>query len=233
MTTTQLERTLGAELTMEGIARTLLLSKASPHLLSERFRWQPFDTWLGKGRRDLENWTSQLLAEAIRSLRPSASTFVSFEVYAPWLHRNRPQYFRWIRSTDLSQAPADIALCRASPSRWGPRNYWLARLGNHRGAVFMDQEHEVEPVNVRVLQYGLDLLARAPTRAEAQIDGAHIILTVRSWLPSEQRRLLLALAKDVSPEVGRLPLKFRLSNNLVENVFTQLRELGIVIETKS
>jgi len=97
----------------------------------------------------------------------------------------------------------------------------------------MDQEHEVEPVNVRVLQYGLDLLARAPTRAEAQIDGAHIILTVRSWLPSEQRRLLLALAKDVSPEVGRLPLKFRLSNNLVENVFTQLRELGIVIETKS
>ncbi len=222
---------LRAKIRMTWIARILDEPEVSNQLRAADLQWQPYEKWLGGRQRNLPEWTQAILATAKTALRPSGSTFSAFEVYAPWLRRQSPQYFRWVRSDEVPKAPADLVLCRSSALRWGPRSYWLSRLALRGGAVCMDEEFEIEPADVRPLQYGLDLLAQTPTRVQVEMQGGGALITIRSWLPPEERRLLLALAQDRSPVPGRFPLRYLVSDKLFENVHKSLEALGIVVES--
>jgi hypothetical protein len=76
----------------------------------------------------------------------------------------------------------------------------------------------------------LDAHHKAPTRATANRKGADVLITLKSWLPPEERRLLLALAREVSVVPGRFPLIFQVAEKWAKNVLVRLEQLHIAID---
>ncbi len=225
----QLSALLKADVTSTWIARTLKQLTMPNHLASSVTMLQTFESWIGEDTGDLASWTNRVLQWGKSELGASASEVGSFEVYAPWLRPKVPQFFRWVRSEDLTKAP-EIVLCRSAAGRWGPRNYWLGSLLFRGGKAILEKESDLRPNDVRRLQFGLDMQHKAPTRVTTSRKGPDIMITLRSWLPPEERRLLLALARDVSAVPGRFPLTFQVAEKLSKNVLRLLEKLHIAID---
>lgn len=217
---------LGIEVKFSGFIRYVDSSAIPEPILSDKTLWQSYEDWLGDTTKDLRGWTEMILEEARQSLRPSASDFINFEVYFPSARVGLLQFFRWIRFDDLAPIlnipPSDLVLCRTVSQRFqtAPTKYWFGSITPNA----LKNEAPVLPRNVRRLLYGLDLINDAPTQAIWEPGG---IIFLRSWLPPEEYRLLLALGQDVSPQSGRLPLRYRVKSEWQDFITTVLKNLGI------
>jgi len=210
------------------IARTVKKDALPNEIADDPMWWQPLDRWCGTNNRgDLAAWTEHLIAQARQHAMQSGSSMTEFDVYAPERQRREPQYFRWLPVQDLPKPPSDFTLCRSSARRFSPTSYWFGLITKQDGAYRLVKEYPVPTRDLRRLLYGLDLAANAPTHAIIERRGIGHVLTLRSWLPAEERRLLMALAREVSPVRGRLPLRFSLAEDYTTQAVDALRALGI------
>jgi len=212
------------------ISRIIEKDKLPKNVQEDQDYWQSLENWLGETVVDLESWTRSRLTEAEENLAQSGSSFRDFEVYSPKLKQREPQFFRWVWSRELRKCPEETVLCRYRFGVGGPRNYLLGKLTNSESEIVLDREFAVQPYDVRRLQYGLDLLAGAPTAAKVKHIGSECELTLRSWVPPEERRLLLALARETSKTPGRLPLKFTFSVTGAQDIIEKIRMLGVTVD---
>jgi len=227
LATSELRRMLGSEVSLVGFARIVSEVALPDDIRRDPSRWQAYEAWCGDAPLDLREWTKSYMTQASRQLRHSASGFVEFEVYAPWLRRRQPQYFRWIGFTDfvseVKNPPRTLLLCRSIPQRMrGPRTYWLGVVDSHG----LKREVPVPSTHVRRLSYGLDLCYGAPTRVFWQGDR---VLVIRNRLPPEEQRILIAIGRDVSETPGRLPLHLEIGPEWRDFINDRLSRLGIEI----
>lgn len=224
--TADLSSILGADVKLSGFMRYVDRKALPEPILKDETWWQSYEDWLGDSPKDLRAWTESSLSKARQRLRPSASNFINFEVYYPLAQVSPLQFFRWIRFEELSKIlitpPGDLFLCRTLSQRFqtAPTKYWF-------GAITMNTLKNEAPVlsrDVRRLLYGLDLICDSPTQAVWETGG---VIILRSWLPQEERRLLLALGQDVSPKFNRLPLRYRINSEWQDLIISALRNLGI------
>jgi hypothetical protein len=212
---------ISADIRAEGFARGL--SGISPPLEDER--WQDLAAWRGVVP-ELGQWTRATMAQAWKNLRQSAPDFADFEAYSPRTKHGTIQFYRWVRADTLGLIPRDLVLCRSSHGL--PRNYWLGKLQIARGRTVLIAETQVPAVEVRRLQYGLDLEARLPTRAKVVREKHRATLFLPNPLPPEERRVLLALV--ASPEgFVRPPFECSLSGEWLPEVLAMLKALGIQV----
>jgi len=229
------KRTYGVMVAFTGICR-MVSRKALPAAVTrDPTLWQSLPTWQGLWEGgSLRVWTAQAVEHAHAHLKDSGSDITDFEVYAPDRRPRDPQYFRWARTTDMTTAPVDLVLCRSPLGRYQPRTYWFGTLKAHKGTVYLARESPVDPSRVRRLLYGLDLTSSMPTHvvaSSAANDGGDRRVTLRSWLPPEERRLFLALAHETSPIPGRLPLTFSFAEEVAPTLLSALSNLGIELVT--
>lgn len=226
-----LQEVLRTEVGCNWIARVLKDARVPSHLLSSPGDWQPFEAWLGDDphHQNLAEWTQGFLDRAKCDLGASGSEVGALEVYAPWLRSKNPQYFRWVRVEELTK-PKEIVLCRRGGGRWGPRVYLFGSIGLKNGKPVLERESEIEQGLVRRLQYGLDALANAPTRVSVVRSSGELKVTLKSWLPPEERRLFFALTKEVSTTKGRLPQTFLVSESYANSILGRLERLRIAID---
>lgn len=229
--TNDISKILGARVQLTWIARTVKRASLPHAITDDPTWWQPLGQWCdGDDRDDLSTWTERLIAQARQHALQSGSAVTEFEVYAPEQRRHKPQYFRWISIEELSKPPSDFMLCRSSARRFSPTSYWLGAITEHSGTYRLVKEYPISARDLRRLLYGLDQRADAPTHATVEQWGIGRLLTVRSWLPPRERRLLLALARDMSPVPGRLPLRFALAADHAAQAVDALRALGIDVQ---
>ena len=194
--------------------------------------WQSLTNWLGSVP-DLGTWVADYVAAAIKDLKPSASDVGEYRVYCPEASATSPQYFRWCESRDWSGNPERLYLCRGTPTN-GPAPYWLGLLARDQGDVRVVKEAVLESRgDVRRLQYGLDLLSKAPTKAVIETDASESLLKLSSFLPHQEMRLLQALTVDVSPTPGKLPGHFRFESRWQKDIEGMLHGLGIELRIES
>jgi hypothetical protein len=223
---------LNTQVRFTWIARTVKRGALPTAIVDDPTWWQPLDHWCGnETRSDLATWTERLIVQARRHAMQSGSSVTEFEVYAPERQRREPQYFRWIPVDDLSKPSSDLMLCRSATRRFSPVRYWFGAVAKHDGAYRLVNEYPVAARDMRRLLYGLDMRADAPTHATVEPRGIGHLLTLRSWLPSEERRLLVALARDVSSIPGCLPLRFELALDHTTQAVDALRALWIDVQT--
>lgn len=226
VSTTYLRRYLGHEVVVHGLGRFISRAALPEHICTDPNKWQDFSDWSGEVGGDLLQWTRAYIREARRRFRESASKFLDFEVYVPWLRREAPQYRRWIPFGELRREGVNLSsrplLCRGgSRSLGGGRRYWL-------GVVDRDGLREEAPVDrkeLRRLQYGLDLLWDAPT--EATWVRKKNVLMLWNLLPPEEERILVAVGRDVSDQPGRLPICMKIGSEWNEFINRRLKLLGI------
>jgi hypothetical protein len=171
---------------------------------------------------ELGSWTERLRQSASKSLQPSAQGFTDFDVYAPDTQADAAQYFRWIRVDALRAMPGNLVLCRSAAR---PRSYWFGQIREVRSQRVLAGESPIRSEDVRRLMYGLDLLAGRPTYATLEEGRAGSELTLRSWLPSAERRLVLALATPYGSE--RLPWRCTIDNKFLADILAALGALGV------
>lgn len=228
LATADLRKALCPEIGLVGFARVIGAQAIAEALRDDRSLWQPYRSWCGDGPVDLKAWTEGCIDQAKRDLRMSASSFTSFEVYAPWLRRKQPQYFRWMRFDDFHEEvgvpPVELLLCRTLPQRLQmPRHYWLGLISD----AGLKNEVPLTSGHARRLAYGMDLLCGAPTQAVWDGD----ILVLRNGLPPEEQRPLMAIGRDLSPQPGRLPIRLLIDPEWRD--FVNERLLGLGIKTVS
>lgn len=198
--TRALSRALHLPISRVGLARAVPEASRWATTLPE----EEFAMWRGEVP-ELRSWTERLRYSASKSLQSSAQGFTDFDVYAAETQADAAQYFRWIRVDALRVVPVHPVLCRSSAR---PRSYWFGQIREVRAQRVLAGESPVPSENVRPLMYRLDLLAGRATCATVEESRAGSELTLRSWLPPAERRLLLALATPYGSE--RLPCGARL-----------------------
>ncbi|OIQ07932.1 hypothetical protein MOOR_24330 [Moorella thermoacetica] len=229
LATADLRWKLCPEVALAGFARTVPEGALPDTLRFDRSMWQPYGAWCGDPPADLKKWTEACIAHAQGQLRDSASNFSAFEIYAPWLRRGQPQYFRWMRFEDfideIMTPPRTLLLCRSIPGRLQvPRKYWLG-IVDPKG---LKREAPLPYGHARRLAYGMDLLYGVPTRAVWE-DGT---LVLRNWLPPEEHRILTAIGRETSLCPGRLPLRLEIGPEWRQFASESLNALGIEIKSR-
>lgn len=229
--TAELRKVFNAGVQVAWIARTLKRAVIEPAHSQDRTLWQTLADYLGDPPESLNDWTTAFLNSAATQLKPSASDYARFEVYSPKTQGGRPQYFRWVGTDRLSKLPAGIVLCRATEGyQFGPRRYWLGTITEYRGEARAERESPVDPKDITRLQYGFDLLEKCPTRVLVRQRGEDVLLQFESFLPPEERRLLIALGKEESERPGRLPLVYRVPRERFEDLQRRIDGLGLTIK---
>jgi len=228
LSTEMVSEAVGIPFAQSSLARWIRESDLPPVLVRETERWQDYSQWLGPVVTDLREWTRRQLQDAERDLQTSGSNLTNFEVYSPGLKSAQLQHFRWLRASELPSVPRGIVLCRSEGGRFGgPIAHWFGRIARHRDVQICEKECRVEPEDVRLIQYGLDLLAGSPTRIEHRRTVGGFEITFKNWLPPGERRLLTALARDLSPRHGRLPGRFAFTSQWSDLIFERLGRLGV------
>ncbi len=203
-------------------------SNNTAHLVREGINWQSFKNWLGETETDICSWTRNLLDDARKRLKPSGSDLTDFEVYMPRLCKTNLQYYRWISAQKLAFAPKDIVLCRFKHTFV---TYYLGRLTGEKPVRLHRESRLEQAIEIRKLLYGLDALYQCSTNAKFELlDEKQGKLIFRSWLPTTQRRLLLALGHEVH---SRLPLVYEFSIDFKGEIFKHVQKLCVsIIEDK-
>jgi hypothetical protein len=226
--TAQVDWGIRALITHTWLARLLDKERLPATMVNEPTLWQPYENWLGRWKTsDLAQWTEQLLAHARGHVLRSGSDVTGFDLYLPRRGSRESQYLRWIPVRELADQPPDLVLCRSVATRFGPATYWLGEVRKSKGVSYLAREYPVALQHLRRLQYGLDLLAHAPTYFTLEQRATDQLITLRSWLPPEERRLLLALARDESERPGRLPSRYSFAPENAKDILRALSDLGI------
>lgn len=211
-----------------GIIRALPVSILPAAVRADDTVWQGLDDWLGSPAEPLSEWASQLLQHAARELRPSHVEVGAFEIYLPEMHRRDSQYFRWTTARGHQLSEERLYLCRTIPSgASGPRRYWLGRLTQRQGVTQTVAEYPLAGIDIRRLLYALDAAADAPTRATVSYDAAVVTLSLSSYLPGAESRLMAAISDERSHVPGRLPLIYQIARDVAEPVLDRITSLGI------
>lgn len=206
-----------------GLARRINTTDEAMCLVKEGIEWQRFEDWLGEETEtDLRSWTTHLLEKAKKRLKSSGSEITEFDIYAPNLCKTHLQNFRWVPAKRLSAAPKEMVLCRLK------NGYYLGQLKSEK-SVYLASEIRLNQLDQNVelckLLYGLDMLYDRPTRVEfEQCNDNEDKLIFRNWLPTSQRRLLLAVGHEVHE---KLPVVYQFSRIYKEDIFQHIQKLGI------
>lgn len=224
--TADLSRILGAEVKLSGFIRYVVKSSLSESVLRDKTWWQSYEEWLGNPPIDLKIWMEMILSKAKRNLHKSASDFTSFEVYVPAFRKVTLQYYRWVLFEDyvrnLNTLPSDLVLCRTVSQhiQLAPTKYWIGSIT----LTSLKNESPVSPKDVRRMMYGFDFINEASVQAVWEPEG---VINLKNWLPPQERRLLIALGRDISPEPGRLPLKYQVKPEWKDLIISALEKLRI------
>jgi hypothetical protein len=222
---------IAAPLAQRWISRTVSIAELPAAFVADHAKWQATSAWLGAIPSDLGPWTTSILAEAARRLKPSASDLTEFELYQPALNRSRPQAFRWVPARTLSRPPQGLQFCRTfEDGRRGMRRYWIGTVGRTRTHLRSEAEYPIDTSTVRRLHYGIDARERAPTRISV-LQGADVVLTLTNPLPPEERRLFTALGEDCSARLGKFPLRYRFDATAFDIVRPLLEQLSVQLTT--
>ncbi len=227
MDTKSLQTRFGKRIQPTGFVRSVQ-SKDTAHFVRKGIDWQGFEDWVGEAEADICSWTRNLLDDARKRLNPSGSDLTDFEVYMPRLCKTNLQYYRWIPAEKLAFAPKDIVLYRFKQTFV---TYYLGMLTDEKSVRLHRESRLEQDIEIRKLLYGLDALYQCSTNAKFELlDEKQGKLIFRSWLPTTQRRLLLALGDEVH---SRLPLVYEFSIDFKGEIFKHVQKLGIsIIEEK-
>jgi len=183
--------------------------------------WQDFNDWIGFIPPDLKRWSKQIMISAAQHLQQSASSYENFELYCPW-EKSRLQHYRWVEYLNFKSStianPKELILCR---SKNRPRTFWLGKFSEK--ALVM--EARVPNSVIRRLMYGLDIIHENTV----EVTWSDNIITLKNWLPPEERRLLSSLGIDCSPESGRYPIMYKINPEWTGLVEDRLISLGLSV----
>ena len=228
--TWQIEDQLGCEIQRRGVTRTVLRDDLLGDWAADDRKWQALSSWEGSPPPDLLQWLKGERRRAEDDLMRSSAELDDFDVYwPPDATRAEAQWFRWIPSTRLSRAPDDLVLCRARGGYFGQRRCWWGALTHGRTGPTLREEAVVEPLKVRRLQYGLDAEYGNPTSVVVDRAQESLVVTLRSAVPPEERRLFTALGRDESDTSGRYPIRLRFPDTHTSVVESTLRSLQVEI----
>lgn len=223
-----IERELGCSVHHVWITRTVATADLTAGWLEDDRKWQALDQWMGFPPADLSTWLAGRRKKAEVSLVRSSSEMDDFEAYLPSLApRGDPQWFRWVERRSLIEAPGELVLCRTRGGRFSQRRYWWARLGQSRGGIRPQHEAPVDIPDVRRLQYALDQEHHNPTSIRVTDDDETTVFVLRSAVPAEERRLMLALSEDISDTPGRYPIRLRVPKRIRRRIEKSLVGLGV------
>lgn len=225
---TAARRKLGTGVVNTWIARRVRRSDLASHITSDASMWQGLTGWLGAPPGQMSEWFRKTLAAARAQMLASPAGLTDFEVYSPSLAPQRPQWFRWTDCRRLPRLPSGLSLCRVTEGHFfGVRRYWLGTIVEREGLRYAVSECGIDSQLARRLQYGWDVFEDAPTRVTLTRGRQHLEVRLTSLLPPEERRLFLALGREVSPIPGRLPSVFRFDQSLEPVIVRHLSELGV------
>lgn len=172
-------------LRLQGLTRVVDLNLDS-HL--REFPRQHWSGWARVPNQGLREWTEEQVA---------CAAFSGFEghlegmVYAPErAGRFANQFDRWLGIDRHAWKGERLVQVRA---RVGFSHYVWARFES--GQVVQTAVLDLEPIDRRRLLYGLDQRANNPTVVECRRIGEYVEFVLRSALPAQESRLLLALGE--------------------------------------
>ena len=195
--------------------------------------------WAGIPEEPLATWTAHLLDEASKNAEASAGPAdSSFEIYAPYLQRNKGQRARWVASASWRR-PQEIAaesldLCR---TRNRPYRYWLAPLIKDHHGVRYRRQWPVRPEWSRRLMYGIDeryglTVVGTLSTVQGSLSG-NLEVQLDNWPAAPEYRAISALGCDSTPAyVAQLPIRFRVGREWWPDVRAVLAGLSIRIREK-
>ena len=229
--TADLSRILGAEVKLSGFVRYVVKSSLSESVHRDKTWWQSYEDWLGNPPKDIKIWMEMIFSKVKQDLHKSATDFTNFDVYYPLFINSSLQYYRWIRFEDLvrklNTPPSYFVLCRTVSQhiQLAPTKYWLGSIT----LTSLKNESPVLPKDVRRMMYGFDYINGASVQAVWEPRG---VINLKNWLPSQESRLLIALGRNISPEPGRLPLRYQVKTEWHDFITSTLERLRIQVINK-
>ncbi len=178
---------------------------------------QSLQAWMGHALDDLREWTQSVFPGNYERHRPTGRTI---EIYAPELWPvSTPQMFRWVDRTDKLSG---IYLSREELPFGGKRHYAVKIAKGQISGI-----RTMQPVDLRRLMYGLDLLAEKSVTVEeiSGLAGASFVL--KSVLPQAVQRLFAALGQLAVPEGKYYPQTWTFHHEHAVEIKKRLATLGV------
>lgn len=199
---------------------------ATPDQTTPRLPSEPWSIWARMPQTELGEWIDDQMDSASFS---DAEGDWEGEVYAPDMSgRFVVQYDRWLPIA--RHAWNGVRAVRLRQRDRVTRHFW-ARFES--GRLTQTADLNLGPGEIRRLMYGLDQRANNPTRVKYGLDRNAAIFVVRSALPSQETRLLLALGELQANADGRYyPLVWRIPTPHAEAARRAMSGLGIELVTK-
>jgi hypothetical protein len=179
--------------------------------------------WLGESPARLEEWTEQALEGRYEAYRDEGR---SLFVYAPELFpQSSLQLKRWVERTHKLSG----RYLGRQELPFGMRRHYAVEVTSGKVSRLMN----LRQVDLRRLQYGLDLRAGKSLGIEEQKRWDSISLILKNELPRPERRYLAALGRLTVPEEGYYPRTWSIPIQYAADVRARLNALGIVIVSKA
>lgn len=211
-----------------GYDHLLRVTEGDPDGHSLSLPIQSLESWIGKPREPLGNWTQSIIRLHLeRAGEVTRQAIGDYEIYMPNATSNTHQHWRW---QDISKLePSTVYLARIT-SRFKYRKWGLVASDDRRGCRFISLD--LARVDPRRLMYGFDALAHRATSATIEPrDSSVSMLTLGSELPDAERRFLLAIGHVTSQYPDRYyPLVWTFPTNYEQDVRTMLTSLHIDIK---
>lgn len=210
---------------VRGVIRTLDISGYVNGIGSIKCPSQSFENWSGISSESLDLWVRKYLNVCEQNL-VETNIAGDFEIYNPKNTSSSAQFFHWVDSSQWDGNESVIWLCR---TRQKPRRYWMGMLKKTRQGPICHKEAPIGSVEVRKLQYGIDLIYRRPCYAVLKDFEKSFELKLSSYLPDAEMRLFYGLGHDISRIPDRLPMEFSFHKDIFEDIYEAVKNLGIVM----
>lgn len=223
--TKRVEEIIGNLVHVRGVIRTLDSNTYGDNLGTVKCPSQSFEGWSGISPESLDLWVKQCLINFEQDLEET-NIDGSFEVYDPKNTNSSAQFFRWINSSQWDGNESSMWLCRTKKQ---PRRYWLGAIKRSRHGVICYKEAPISGIEVRKLQYGIDLIYRRPCSVLLKERENTFELKLSSFLPNAEMRLFYGLGHDISVRPDRLPMEFSFHKDVFEDICKMVKNLGITM----
>ncbi len=188
------------------------------------WQFQSLNSWLGPTPPTLHQLTQEFYTQELLPISQQGSANQPLEAYAAYV--DKPQALRWL---SLEKVQDGRYLVRRR-TLWGLKQYSAGEIENHR---LLRQSRELHFTDIRRLCYALDHMAKTPTRVAWEPE--HNMLTMRSELPSRERKQMASIGDLRVPHEGYYPRRWvGISSQHMSIVDDMLQQLGIqVIKSSS
>jgi hypothetical protein len=178
---------------------------------------QALKAWMGHAPENVREWTQSALQGNYERYRPTGR---SIEIYAPELSAaSKPQALRWVDRIDKL---AGTYLSREELPFGGKRHYAVKVTKGQISGI-----RAMQPIDLRRLMYGLDLLAEKSVTVEEVHSPAGTSFILKSELPQAEQRLFAALGHLAVPEDKYYPRTWKFHREHAVEIKRRLATLGV------